>query len=237
MPPFPARRAPEPVVLAVDPVHERNAGLRWQCTAEADHPELVAPVFELPRRVLLPVQLLGRDRFASPRPRPVSHRPQPCRARHLEQLGLVPGHRDDLGRLGQRNLSVRDRHRGTSACASSSATVSNCLRTALAVVPRTRAIHSNADASPSSPRAPHSIARANARALAASHTVAARANTSANGAHASPGTNAGSNAATSAHSSSSSETNRRTQEPPRNDYRQPSPEEVVTTIPNICSTV
>ncbi len=88
--------------------------------------------------------------------------------------------------------------------------VSNCLRAALAVVPRIRAIHSNADASPSSPRAPHSTARANARALPASHTVAARANASAKRAHLSPGTNAGSNAATSAHTSSINETNRRT---------------------------
>jgi hypothetical protein len=69
--------APFAIGLGIEPVDERDPADRWKGSSEAEHPELVLPVHELPGRVLFRMQRLGIDPLDSSFPCGVLDRPQP----------------------------------------------------------------------------------------------------------------------------------------------------------------
>jgi hypothetical protein len=111
------------------------------------------------------VQLGRVDRGESPFPCAVAHWPQRGTPRQLQQLALMTRDRNDLGGLRQRHLPERTAA-SVAGHSSTSSTVANDERAAATVVPAARA-----NSSSGRPQLP-----AAARALAARHAFASRAN-------------------------------------------------------------
>ncbi len=108
-------------------------------------------MLELARGLLLGVQLLTVDAVTPPDRAPIPHRSQSRRPATSNSSASWPG-TDMTSAACASDTSPATTASFTSDRLSISATVSSWRRTALAVVPRTRAIHSRADASSSSPR-------------------------------------------------------------------------------------